>query len=269
MEDLVQRAKEGSPEALEGIINAIQDKVYHMALRMLGHPEDARDDTQEILIKVIKNIREFRGESRFMTWVYRIAANQLLTTRKRRAEHLQLNFELLSDAIEPFEGYKMECSTMHPEKRLMEEEMKHTCVLGTLLCLSREVRLAFILKDVFEVSSDEGAYILEITPVAFRKRASRGRGSIRNFMLKNCGYVKDDNPCNCARQIISDTRRGWVDPAHPIYAGKTGRRDFVEERFFEDLDEVGRIVALYKNYPSHPTPDIFMETFKSLIKEKS
>lgn len=73
METKVIRAQAGNRQALETIVEGIQGKVYELALRMLGHPSDAEDAAQEILIKVITRMGSFRGESAFYTWVYRIA----------------------------------------------------------------------------------------------------------------------------------------------------------------------------------------------------
>src|SRR5258708_16426793 len=95
IEALIEQAKAGSQDALEVIIRQIQDRVYNLALRMLLEPADAEDATQEILIKVVTHLSEFRQESAFATWVYRIATNYLLTTRKRRAEQGQLTFQRL------------------------------------------------------------------------------------------------------------------------------------------------------------------------------
>jgi RNA polymerase sigma factor (sigma-70 family) len=86
IETLVEQAKEGNREALEQVIETIQDRVYGLAIRMLSNPSDAEDATQEILIKVVTHLAEFRGESAFTSWVYRIACNHLLTTRKDGAE---------------------------------------------------------------------------------------------------------------------------------------------------------------------------------------
>src|SRR5690349_13671762 len=100
LETLVEQAKQGSKTALEAIIQGIQDQVYNLALRMLWHPADAEDATQEILIKVLTHLSQFRQESAFTTWVYRIATNYLLTTRQRRAELRQVTFEQFSAELE-------------------------------------------------------------------------------------------------------------------------------------------------------------------------
>jgi len=64
------------------VIVAVQSDVYGLALRFLWHPQDAEDATQEILIRVITGLGNFRGDSVFRTWVYRIACIKLLTLRK-------------------------------------------------------------------------------------------------------------------------------------------------------------------------------------------
>src|SRR5687768_1638798 len=142
IETLVARAQEGDRAALEAVIASVRDRIYNLALRMLWHPADAEDATQEILIRVITHLGQFRGESAFTTWVYRVAANMLLTTRKRRAELPELTFEGfgrdLDDGLSPAtEGPEDEV-----ERRQLVEEVKLGCSLGMLLCLDRDHRLA-------------------------------------------------------------------------------------------------------------------------------
>jgi hypothetical protein len=79
IETLVERAKEGNQQALESVLRSIQDRVYNLALRMLQVPADAEGAAQEILVKVVTHLSEFRGESAFFTWVYRIATLRYLS----------------------------------------------------------------------------------------------------------------------------------------------------------------------------------------------
>jgi RNA polymerase sigma factor (sigma-70 family) len=78
----VAKAQEGDRDALEHVIQSIHSKVYLLALRMLWHPEDAKDATQDILVRVVTHLSTFRGDSAFFTWVYRIAANHLLDCQR-------------------------------------------------------------------------------------------------------------------------------------------------------------------------------------------
>src|SRR5713226_603083 len=92
IDPLLGRARAGDRDALEDIVRAIQDDVYGLAIRMLWHPQDAEDASQEILVKVITHLGTFRGESSFRTWVCRIATNHLLNVRKSRVERAELTF---------------------------------------------------------------------------------------------------------------------------------------------------------------------------------
>ena len=114
----VELAVIGEKKALENLVRHIQDGVYRLALRMLAHPQDAEDAAQEILIKVITHLSSYRKESKFITWVYRISANHLLTTRKRRAERREINFELCQQHID--QGL---ADTWHPSVSEAEQKL--------------------------------------------------------------------------------------------------------------------------------------------------
>ena len=81
----IDQAVQGDRLALEEVLTEIQDMVFNLSLRMLGTIADAQDAAQEILIKVMTSISTFRKESRFQTWVYRIAVNYLMDVNVRSA----------------------------------------------------------------------------------------------------------------------------------------------------------------------------------------
>jgi RNA polymerase sigma factor (sigma-70 family) len=85
-QNLVLRARAGDRRALEDLIERHQAWIYNIALRMLFHPQDAEDATQEILIKVVTRLASFEGRSSFRTWLYRIVANHLLNVKRGREE---------------------------------------------------------------------------------------------------------------------------------------------------------------------------------------
>ncbi|MBI9084433.1 MAG: RNA polymerase sigma factor [Desulfobacterales bacterium] len=264
METEVIRAQAGNRQALATIVEGIQGKVYELALRMLGHPSDAEDAAQEILIKVITRMGSFRGESAFYTWVYRIAANHLLTTRQRKIEQMGLSFEVFEEGIER-QGTARE--TASPEQHLLVDELRSNCMQAILVCLNRDLRLAFVLGDIFGVTGVEGAFILDITPAAFRQRLSRGRTRVRRFMKKNCGLIDPQNPCQCTRQLPSDVKKGWIDPKHPAYAGRiffapVGKG--LEDRM-ANLNDLQRIATLFDTYPPRRPPEAFAPMVKRLL----
>src|ERR671917_1059797 len=134
IETLVARAQEGDRAALEAVIAGVRDRIYNLALRMLWHPADAEDATQEILVRIVTHLGSFRGESAFTTWVYRVAANSLLTTRKRRAEREELTFERFAEQLDEGLSADVPGPAAEVENQLIVEEVKLGCSQGMLLC---------------------------------------------------------------------------------------------------------------------------------------
>jgi RNA polymerase sigma factor (sigma-70 family) len=268
LETLVDLARQGRKDALGELVQRIQNNIYRLALRALFLPADAEDATQEILVKIITHLSSFRGESRFNTWCFRTAANHLLTTHKRRAEKWGYSFERCEESIE--EALSMSGAEIveTPEENLIAEEVRLACLQGMLLCLSREIRLVFILGVVFEVTSQEGAHILDITPQAFRQRLSRGRKQIQKFMTKKCSLVHPENPCACAKLIPYEIKIKLLDPEnlrfanHRCYARES---ESVDSRL-QELDEVKRLAVLFRSHPDYAAPDSFVESIKKLVE---
>src|SRR5215217_7456936 len=141
MEELVTRAREGDRAALEAVLDGVRDRVYNLAMRMLWHPADAEDATQEILVRIITHLGSFRGESTFTTWAYRVASNYLLTARKRRAEREELTFAHFAEQLDAGLAPAVPGPAADIEQRLLVEEVKFGCTQGMLLCLDRDYRL--------------------------------------------------------------------------------------------------------------------------------
>src|ERR1700693_4539999 len=85
-QSLAMRACAGDRKALEDLIQRHQGWIYNIALRMLFHPQDAEDATQEILVKVMTGLSSFEGRSSFRTWLYRILVNHVLNMKCGRVE---------------------------------------------------------------------------------------------------------------------------------------------------------------------------------------
>jgi RNA polymerase sigma factor (sigma-70 family) len=98
LSELAAAAQAGSREALDGLVRAVQRPIYNLALRMLQRPADAEDATQEILIKLVTYLAQFRGESAFSTWIYRVASSHLLNQRPHDAASLALFLRNHGDA---------------------------------------------------------------------------------------------------------------------------------------------------------------------------
>ena len=268
LEWLVEAAIEGDKKALEDVILKIQDKIYGLALRMLYNPSDAEDAAQEILLKIITHLSTFRGESAFTTWMYRVAVNHLLTLRRRQPELEAVSFEEFEKSLALDSPVDWQESRSSALQRIYVEEILISCLQGLLLCLDREHRLTFLLVEVFDVSSEQGAAILEITPTAFRKRLSRARERMQDFLTRNCTLIDPDNPCTCERYLISQHYRERVAEKDLIFAKHPCR--FREEKGIthriKEMDELTRIAALYKHYPDFQSPSTLIENIRNLVQ---
>jgi RNA polymerase sigma factor (sigma-70 family) len=137
---LAAAAGEGDREALERVIASVRDNIYRLALRMLWHPDDAEDATQEALIRIMTRLGSYRGEAAFGTWAYRVAANHILNWRKSRVEQENLTFRRFGEDLHE---RLADPDPAMPDAGLLAEEVKLGCTLGMLLCLDRDHRLAY------------------------------------------------------------------------------------------------------------------------------
>ncbi|MCP4715841.1 MAG: RNA polymerase sigma factor [Deltaproteobacteria bacterium] len=266
-EILVEEAKTGNRAALESLILSIQDRIYGLALRMLWHPEDAEDATQEILIKIITHLDSFRSECAFTTWVYRVATNHLLTTHKRKAERKELTFKDYELRIDQSVAVTSSNAAMNSEQSLIIQEIMIACTLGMLLCMSRELRLSYILGDISEISGEQAATILRISPAAFRKRLSLARLQLRDFMTNKCGLVNPDNSCRCSGFVHHVIKRTGNNTDNFMFAEHSCRRhkNVVTSEQLQEMQELQRIITIYRSHPDYAAPEKFVEGIKELI----
>jgi RNA polymerase sigma factor (sigma-70 family) len=220
--DLVARAVGGDEAAFEEVVARLRDPLYRLALRMVWRPADAEDATQEILIRVITRLASWRGEASLLTWAYRIGVNYLLSLRRKTLPEADMvSFDdfrqNLADglAVADYNG---------PEAEVLAHEVRLTCTQAMLQCLGRDERVAYVLGAIFELPSPDAAWILNVTPAAYRKRLERARQHLRAFMNSTCGIVNPDAFCRCARRIEKAREQGRLDPerirltAHPVSA---------------------------------------------------
>lgn len=94
------------------------------------------------------------------------------------------------------------------------EDAKIGCMTGMLLCLEREQRLIYTLGEIFDINSNTGAELLNISSDNFRKILSRARKSLYNFMNNKCGLINTNNPCRCRKKTKGFIQAGWVNESN-------------------------------------------------------
>jgi len=211
IEQLVKDAVNGSKSALEEITIAIQDNIYYLSLRMLANPDDARDATQDILIKVITNLSSFRFDSHFNTWVYRITSNHLITASKIVKRDAGLTFDLFKMDLEQDLQEPVELKDK-PDYQAQLNELRISCTMAMLLCLNLPHRMAYILGDILEMAHDEASTVLSISKSNYRQQLSRARAKIIEFTNKSCGLLNKCANCSCEKKLTGAIKRQRINP---------------------------------------------------------
>ena len=207
VDELARRAADGDRLALSELLRRLQHPMYRLALRFLGHPEDAQDACQEILIRIVTHLGTFEGRSRFTTWAYTVATRSLLRTKRRLVESSVQGPEQFAAFLDAGMG-DIDTTIEEAEYRLLCEEIRISCTYGMLLCVPRPQRAAYLLADVVGLTDVEGAEVLECSREAFRQRVSRARRTLRSVIDNRCGLVDPANPCRCGRQIAASEQAG-------------------------------------------------------------
>jgi RNA polymerase sigma factor (sigma-70 family) len=267
LDELAVRAKQGDRQALEELVRAVQDRLYNLSVRILGDREHARDATQEILILLITQLSQFRGESSLMTWAHRVATRHLLRQKQRvRAWTFQsLADENLGKPPNAIDRRALE----HAEERVLEEQVFIGCTQAMLQALDKDLRVAFVLGAICELDGPEAAYVLGISETAFRKRLSRARAALDAFLGKQCGVASVANLCRCKYQVNHNVKLGRIDPARLDYAVSTRNTSLEVLRALGEIDATRRSLQIYRAQPSFVPTEDFAKAVRALIAEAS
>ena len=262
LQALVDKATAGDKEALETLVAGVQDIVFNLSLRMLGTFADAEDATQDILLKMITHLSSFRGDSSFTTWVFSIAANHLKNYKKHMFAHYPLSFEYYGEDIQNGKIQDVPDLTQNVEKDILAEELKMSCTNVMLQCLDTESRCIFILGTMFKVDSRIAGDILEMTPQAYRKRLSRVREKMADFLNSYCGEY-GGGKCRCKDRVNYAIKNHRINPLQLDYtkAAEISESTLLDvKNAMEDIDNLSQDFSFCKPYQSP-------ECIKNLIQE--
>jgi len=180
---LVTAARAGDATAFEELVNRYESKIFRLTRNITGNHEDAEDAMQDAFLKAYAHLQDFHGDSRFYTWLVRIAANEaLMRLRKRRPDQFSLD--------EPIEGEadlfprELEDWGQTPEQKYAQTEMQN--IVGEVIDrLEPEYRIVFLLRDYEELSTQETADALGISVPAVKSRLLRGRLKLREKLNRH------------------------------------------------------------------------------------
>ncbi len=258
---LIEKATAGEKESLETVLLSVQDFVFNLSLRMLGSFPDAEDAAQDILLKVITHLSSFKGESAFSTWVFRIAVNHLKNYQKHMFAKFPLSFEFYGDDIKNGNKDDIPDLTQNVEASILAEELKLSCTNVMLQCLDTESRCIFILGTMFRVDSRIAGDILGITPEAYRKRLSRIRSRMADFLTEYCGEY-GNGTCHCADRINYAIQNHRISPAQLSFTTAVPMETMAEvKEAMEDIDDLSQTFSFCKAYQSPERLKAFIQNF--------
>src|SRR6202521_4279366 len=174
---LVAAAKGGDISAFETLVGRYERKIFRLAQNITQNKEDAEDTMQEAFLKAYEHLNEFQGNSRFYTWLVRIAVNQaLMKLRKRRPNQVSLDEEI--DTGEEMMPREVEDWGPSPEERFKQTELSGI-LSSTIAELDPSFRIVFQLRDIEELSTEETAEALGLSVPAVKSRLLRARLKLR------------------------------------------------------------------------------------------
>lgn len=256
--DDIAQALQGNAGALERVLLAAQPLAFNLALRMLGRREDALDATQEILLRVATHLSDYRGNSRFSTWLYRIAVNALLDEKRAGARRAERSFTELGMDLEAgmdrAQALPEPVDAVTPEQRVAGVELALVCTQGMLMALPPAQRLAYVLCEVMDLDGPEAAQVAGVTPAALRQQLARARQALRDFVQAHCGLVSPTARCACDRQVRAlEPRRVERLARGPLSAGTEAPvlHDALARQGLRDIRRLQSAAQLFRAHPRY------------------
>lgn len=195
-DELVAVAANGDHRAAEVLFARHTGFVMRLVKQLGRSAAEAEDATQDIWAIVWEHLPQFRQQSSFTTWLYRITVNHVLQQmRRERSLQRQQAFAAADDAV--------------AEETIVPDNFLNDYFSGVLLCLSEDQRMTLVLADIFRMDHQAAAQVLKITPDNYRQKLSRSRKDLRNWMAGKCSLLRSGQACQCPRKkqcFIDDGR---------------------------------------------------------------
>ncbi len=188
---LVARAREGDTAAYNQLMTRYSPKIYRLAKHITQHEEDAEDVLQETFLKAFEHLGDFQGQSKFYTWIVRIAVNESLMKLRKRKSDRTVPLDEPLDTGEDTVVREIAVWDENPEQQYSREELGQ--ILDEAVQGLRPVfRTVFVLRDIEELSTEETAEALGISIPAVKSRLLRARLQLREKLTRFFKRKGDD-----------------------------------------------------------------------------
>ena len=188
---LVAQAREGDTRAFGELVRRYEGKIFRLAQHVTQNREDAEDVLQETFLKAYEHLDQFKGDSKFYTWIVRIAVNQALMKLRRRKTDKSVSLDETIDTGEDTITREIAAWDEDPEQRFSREELGE--ILDTAVdSLEPPYRSVFVLRDIEELSTEETAEALNLSVTAVKSRLLRARLQLREKLTRYFKRKGDD-----------------------------------------------------------------------------
>ena len=188
---LVAQSREGDTAAFGELVRRYEGKIFRLAQHVTQNREDAEDVLQETFMKAYEHLDQFQGNSKFYTWIVRIAVNQALMKLRRRKTDKSVSLDETIDTGEDTMIREIAAWDEDPEQRFSRDELGG--ILDTAVqSLDPPYRSVFVLRDIDELSTEETAEALGLSVPAVKSRLLRARLQLREKLTRYFKRKGDD-----------------------------------------------------------------------------
>jgi RNA polymerase sigma-70 factor (ECF subfamily) len=188
---IVAQARLGDAKAFSELLRRYEGKIFRLALHITQNREDAEDVLQEAFLKAYEHLDQFQGQSRFYTWIVRIAVNQALMKLRKRKSDRSVSLDDTIDTGEDTVAREIAAWDENPEQQYSREEINE--ILGSAIDgLQPIYRTVFVLRDVDGLSTEEAAEALDLSVPAVKSRLLRARLQLRDKLTRYFKRKGDD-----------------------------------------------------------------------------
>lgn len=188
---LVAQSRQGDTVAFGELVRRYEAKIFRLAQHVTQNREDAEDVLQETFMKAYEHLDQFQGNSKFYTWIVRIAVNQALMKLRRRKTDKSVSLDETIDTGEDTIVREVAAWDENPEQRFSREELGG--ILDTAVdSLEPPYRSVFVLRDIEELSTEETADALGLSIPAVKSRLLRARLQLREKLTRYFKRKGDD-----------------------------------------------------------------------------
>ena len=180
---LVEQARQGNVDAFTDLVNRYEGKIFRLTQHITGNREDAEDALQETFLKAYSRLNQFHGDSRFYTWLVRIAVNESLMKLRKRKTTAAVSLDEPIESDGNFMPREVASWDPSPEERYAQTELREI-LDRTVQALPPIFRTVFILRDLDHLSTEEAAEALDISVPAVKSRLLRARLQLREDLTK-------------------------------------------------------------------------------------